>query len=130
MAKRSSKKRAKDKAWKVMSLYVRLRYAVNEYSTCVTCGNVAHYKKHQAGHYVPKAQGLAAYFEIDNVHVQCFRCNINLGSNGAEYTPFMISKYGQERVDEIRQLSGKVVKYTEIDYNDMIDKYNKLIEEL
>lgn len=132
MAKRSDKKKAKDKAWKAMSLYIRLRLAdSNGYCTCITCGHVGHYTKGMhGGHFVPKAQGDAARFEFDNVHVQCYRCNMNLGGNGAEYTPFMISKFGQERVDEIRQLAGKVVKYTIHDYNEMIEKYNKLIQNL
>ncbi len=131
-SKKSAKKRAKEKAWKEVSLFVRLEFADhNGMCTCVTCGHVAHYTQGMhAGHFVPQAQGDAARFEIDNIHVQCFRCNINLGSNGAEYTPFMVNKYGQERVDEIRQLAGKVVKYSESDYNDMISKYKALISEL
>jgi len=133
MAKRSKKKIAKDKAWKAMSEYVRRSEANKDgYVACVTCGIVKYWKGDgmHAGHFVPQAQGDAARFELDNIHTQCYRCNVNLGGNGAEYTPWMIAKYGQERVDEIRQLAGKVVKYTEEDYNDMENLYIELFKNL
>lgn len=84
----------------------------------------------QAGHYVAQAQGDAARYELDNVWVQCYRCNVNLGGNGPEYTPFITKKLGQKRVNEIRRLAGKTVKYSLADFEEMITDMEKRIAEL
>lgn len=67
-----------------------------------------------AGHFLNKSLGLALYFEENNIHAQCYNCNINLGGNGAEYYRRMVLKYGQDEVDRIFSLKTKVVK---LDYD-------------
>ncbi|MEE9118755.1 MAG: recombination protein NinG, partial [Calditrichia bacterium] len=82
--------RLKKDLWKLFSLYIRKKYADdNGYVSCVTCGLTKHYTQMQAGHFIPRAQGNATYFEETNVHPQDYRCNINLGGNGPEYYAFM-----------------------------------------
>ena len=110
-------------AW--LSKCIRLsEAAVTGYGSCVTCGHGDNWVDLQAGHFVARAQGNLAAFDIRNIHTQCFRCNINLGGNGAEYFPWMVAKYGQEVVEEIRQLAGKTVKYTQWDYEQMAEHYS------
>ena len=82
----------------------------------------------QAGHFIPQAQGNAVRFDLRNIHVQCYRCNINLGGNGPEYYPFMLEKYGQDVIDELRKLSNTSVKFTAPELQDMIKEMERKIE--
>ena len=121
----------KKKLWRLTSEYVRLSSVdANGYCSCVTCGRTEHYKKMQAGHFIPQAQGNAVRFDLRNIHVQCYRCNINLGGNGPEYYPFMLEKYGQDVIDELRKLSNTSVKFTAPELQDMIKEMERKIEEL
>ena len=111
-------------AWGWLSKCIRLsESACTGYGSCVTCGHGAHWSELQAGHFVARAQGNLATFDVRNIHSQCFRCNMNLGGNGAEYYPWMVGKYGKSVVEEIRQLAGKTIKYTQWDYAQMADHY-------
>ncbi len=70
----------KKKLWTVFSLYIRQR----DKFTCFTCGKKGEGSGMHAGHFIPKSVGgIALYFHEDNVHAQCYHCNINLG--GSQY---------------------------------------------
>ena len=84
----------------------------------------------QAGHCVAKAQGNVYFFMEDDVHPQCYRCNINLGGNGVEYYIYMVDRYGQERVDEIRGMRDTVVKFTIPELEEIEAKYKARVEEM
>jgi 5-methylcytosine-specific restriction endonuclease McrA len=140
MAK-SKKQKLKEKLWKLTSEYIRRRDhaefqagegkgMAEDLSKCCTCGIIKPWKELQAGHFVARAQGLATYFDERNIHSQCFRCNCNLGGNGAEYYPFMEKKYGKAVIDELRRLSRTTVKFTEADYEEMIEETKKKLEAL
>ena len=121
----------KNKLWKIISEYIRRKYA-DEHGmvSCVTCEVRKHWKEMQAGHFIPQAQGNSVRWLEDNIHPQDYRCNINLGGNGAEYYPFMIETYGQDRVDELRRLSRQTVKLTASDYERLIQEYGDKLNEL
>jgi NinG protein len=125
---------AKKKAWSALSKAVRYAHAYDgDNCSCVTCGQTKHWKEQQAGHFIPKAQGNAIYFEICNVHPQCYRCNINLGGNGAEYYPYMLKTYGQGMIDRLKEKQQTIVKFKTYDYEDIEKHYKeefKRIEEL
>lgn len=132
MAKKSELKKLKEKRWRLTSEYVRRLYADphTESCACVTCGSEKHWKEQQAGHFIPQAQGNAVKWDLRNIHPQCFRCNINLGGNGAEYYPFMEMTYGKEVIDELRRLSNTTIKLTTSDHEEAIKELQKKIEEL
>lgn len=129
-AKKVSLSAAKKKAWAVVSRWVRLKDSKDGYCTCVTCGWTGEVSSMQAGHWIPKAQGSAIYFEITNIHPQCYRCNINLGGNGPEYYSYMLQTYGQEELDRLKALAKTSVKFTVKDYQEIEAKYKDLIEAL
>lgn len=55
-----------------------------------------------SGHYIVKgACGLEYYFHEKNVHAQCYRCNINLSGNSAEYRKRLIQEYGEKAVKDL-----------------------------
>ena len=64
---------------KLASLFVRSRE-----KKCFTCGKRLAFKKRQTGHYVPRAV-LAVRWHPENIHVQCAKCNVELGGNLEEY---------------------------------------------
>ena len=112
----------RDKAWELTSKYVRLREADEDgYNRCVTCGITKPWQELQAGHFVPQAQGNAARWDLRNINPQCFRCNINLGGNGAEYGPYIRDRYGDEGYRAIRALAGVTRQMRRADYEEIID---------
>lgn len=116
------------KAWEALSRLTRMKGAdANGNVSCVTCGATKHWKEMQAGHWIPQAQGNAVRFDERNVHVQCYRCNINLGGNGPEYAVFMEHTHGREVMDELRALSKTTKKYTKADYQEMRDRWEREI---
>ena len=84
----------------------------------------------QAGHFVPKKKGNAVYFVEENIHPQCYQCNINLGGYGAMYNKFMLDTYGQEKIDELLDLAQTTVKFTVNDLLDMEDYFKERLQEL
>lgn len=114
--------------WRQFSLYIRSR---DKYK-CFTCDKIGAGSGIHAGHFIPKAGGGASlYFHEQNVHAQCYHCNINLGGNGAEYYVRMVKKYGQEIVDGLFKL--KYVgfkKYTIEEYQQLIEDYKDKTKKL
>ncbi len=121
----------KKRLWALVSLYIRRKYSDdNGYCSCVTCGATKPYKQMQAGHFVPKKKGNAVYFVEENIHPQCYQCNINLGGYGAMYNKFMLDTYGQEKIDELLDLAQTTVKFTVNDLLDMEDYFKERLKEL
>ena len=132
MAKRKPVvKRLQKHLWELTSKYVRLHASNwNGDCSCVTCGLTKPWKEMQAGHFIPRAQGNSTKWDLRNIHPQCYRCNINLGGNGAEYYPFMVKTYGEKVVTELRQLSNQSRKITLGEYQTMIDEMAERISKL
>lgn len=109
----------KKKLWKVFSAYIRKR----DKGICFTCGKYAEGSGYHAGHFIAKASGgLALYFNEDNVHGQCYHCNINLGGNSYIYG----TKLGKKKADELYKLKQSTEKWSVQDYLDKIDYYSNL----
>ena len=80
---------------------------------CVTCD--AQYPwndlRINAGHFVSR-KCRTTIFMFVNCHPQCVNCNKHLGGNAAVYERFMVEKYGQEAVDDLKTLSRESIKWT------------------
>jgi len=128
------KKKAKSLAWykrhlwTVFSKYIRQR----DNYTCATCGKKGDGSGIHAGHFITKSVGgLALYFHEQNVHAQCYRCNIHLSGNWTAYRQFILSKYGEQVEKELLELKDKGYKtYSIQDYKDMIDLYKTKLDNL
>jgi hypothetical protein len=128
--KRPTLKSLKNKAWKLMSEWVRRKDADEGGTTrCVTCRVPIYWKEAQAGHFVGGRTN-AVLFHPDLVHVQCVACNVFRSGNYAAYTLFMLDLYGREKVEEFLALKNKVVKYTRSDLEDLIQGYKQKLEGL
>ena len=92
------------------SQYILLRDAIppdREFVQCCTCNKLMSRfaKGSHAGHFRSKGKGggSGVYFDERNVHAQCHDCNKWEQGNALEYHEFMVRKYGQEVIDDIRR---------------------------
>ncbi len=117
----------KKKLWKVFADYVKKRVG----GVCFTCGRTAEGMGYHAGHYIPKSIcGIALYFHENNVHGQCFNCNINLGGNGRMYERAMLKKYGKKIVEDLDRKSREINKVDVEWYLGQIYLYSQKLAEL
>lgn len=118
----------KKKLWTIFSKYIRQRDGY----TCITCNKKGKGSQIHAGHFIPRASGgLSLYFHEDNVHAQCYRCNINLGGNGGVYYQKLLERKGQEVIDNLFFLKDNgYLKLSIEDYKKLIEEYKNKIKEL
>lgn len=104
---------------RLVSLLVRHRE-----SRCFTCGRRLPFNLRQAGHYVSRTVR-ATRWDLDNVHVQCNRCNVVLGGNIQVYSA-KLDPMVRSRLDAMKKLydNGKLPEPT---YKEKIQKYNELL---
>jgi len=122
---------AKDNAWTWMSRYIRLRDSdAKGMCKCVTCDTRKPWRDMQAGHFIPAGRGNAVRWNETNVHGQCMRCNVNLGSNGPEYFKFMVKTYGQDFVDDLIIMSHSPRKISIQEYREKAYYYENSAREL
>ena len=113
--------------WPIFSQFIRQR----DKGVCFICGLKRPWKKMQAGHLIPKMiGGLGLYFNEQNVHCCCYRCNINLGGNGALYARKIKEVYGQECLDLLYEMydERKNFSISDEEYQGMIKKYSARLE--
>ena len=124
--------RLRDKAWNLLSQIVRRGNSDHKGDVvCVTCGKQLPWRESHAGHFVPRARGIACYFECRNIHPQCPGCNMFGGEMvKIRYSQWMTRMYGQDEVDRLITLAGTVNKMTRSDYEELISHYQTCAEEL
>ncbi len=124
--KRKSKspiRKVQDELWQECRRIVKERYIKNNCAHfCFTCDKIIEGSNCQLGHFIPNSVGGALLrYNLDNLRLQCYYCNINLGGNGSEFYRRLVLEKGQEHVDKLFQLKGQTTK--------AIDHYLKLLEE-
>lgn len=130
MRKSLFKKKPKEKslswwrkeAWKVFSKWIRDR----DKGICFTCGRKAEGSGYHAGHFMTGSScSPSLYFHENNVHGQCYFCNIHRSGNWVEYLPRMEMKYGKEFVDNLQKLrrERQGEKWEVYQYQEIIKKY-------
>lgn len=134
MAKRSSKQKAKDKAWTAFSRYIRTRDCIRftgdpENGICITCKRSYPFKSLQAGHFIAGRTN-AVLFDEEAVYSQCYSCNVGRGGAHVEYFVFMENEWGRDKIDELRAKKGTTLKYTEFDYDRIRKEYDDKVESL
>lgn len=120
------------KAWTIVSHVVRRAYADHrEEVSCVTCGKSLPWKEAHAGHFIPRARGIACYFEWNNIHPQCPGCNFYGGEMvKIRYSQWMLEHYGPDEIDRLIALSGTIKKMTRADFEELIAHYRLCADEL
>lgn len=122
--KQKSLANLKKDLWKVFTLYIKNRDGWR----CFTCGRSCEGSGAHGGHFITKSiGGIELYFNEDNVHCQCYNCNINLSGNIWEYG----QRLGTEKVNELISLKAKSKKaqWGRAEYEKKIAYYKELTAE-
>ncbi len=112
----------KKKLWSVFSPWIKTRDGY----TCFTCGRTCEGSGAHGGHFIKASVcGVVLYFDEDNVHCQCYHCNINLDGNQYEYG----MRLGKRIVARLKRLriESKGMKWTREQYQKKIDHYSALL---
>ena len=124
MVKRITLKKAKAKAWKAFSLYIRLKGSKNGANVCFTCDKVLPIGELQAGHGIAGRSNAVLFLE-SVVKPQCAACNIFKRGNYSVFTRKLIGLYGLRMYDELVIFSHEVKKYTVQEFLDLEEKYKR-----
>lgn len=119
----------KEKLWNECKRIVRKTYIKNDiYWNCFTCDRVIDEPaKAQTGHFLPSSTcGASLRYDLRNLRIQCYNCNINQGGAGADFYRKLVEENGQEYVDQIFRDKHKTIKADQWWYQEMIDKYKTL----
>jgi len=114
---------------KVFSLYIRQRNAINEISTCFTCGKQDHWKHLQCGHFQSRKHYSTRWDEI-NCQVQCAGCNVFKYGEQFIFGKNLDLEYGSGCSESLYYKAKQITKYSYDEIEDLITKYNLLIKEL
>jgi hypothetical protein len=118
---KSSISKLKKKLWIVFSKYIKQR----DKNICFTCGRFAEGSGMHSGHFITKSVGgIALYFHEENVHAQCYNCNINLSGNIWEYG----KRLGEKKVAELYKIKQQTNKWSSQDYEDKIKHYEQKLQ--
>src|SRR6266853_6529220 len=124
--KRKSKseiKKVQELLWSECRRIQIARYKLPDGSwRCFTCDKPVDGSNKQLGHFIANSVGGALLrYNLDNLRIQCYYCNINLGGNGAIFYKKLLEEMGQEHIDELFRLKNKTTK--------ALDHYIKLLGE-
>lgn len=129
LARRSKSELAKlkDKLWELCKNITRARYG----GTCYTCDKQGlEGSNQQTGHYLTDSTcSTELRYDLNNLRIQCYRCNINLSGNWIEYERRLIRDHGEEYVAELkrRNYATKGLMYREDWYKRKIEEYKALL---
>lgn len=126
--------KAKEKAWKQFSTYIRTRDCLEttkglREGVCCTCQRRYPFEALQAGHFID-GRNNAVLFSEQGVHAQCSGCNLFLHGNKLKYWVFMENKYGREVIDELIRESHTTIKRRAFDYDDLCLQFQEKTEAL
>lgn len=130
MAKKKTPAQLKKKLWELCKQITRRRYIRPDgLFNCYTCSRVIDSPdKAHTGHFVPSgACGIYLRYDLRNLRVQDYYCNINLGGNGAEFYKRMVEEVGQEEVDQVFRDKNKIIKGDSVFLQNKIDEYEEIL---
>lgn len=123
----------KDKLWDLCKAIIRKQYEREDGTwTCYTCENhISTPGNAHTSHFIPDAAcGAYLRYDLRNLRVTCFHCNINLGGNGSSFYKHLVENEGQEYVDQLFKDKHVTVKADKWWYMEMIESYKIILEEL
>lgn len=125
--------KTKEKLWELCKKITRAHYVKKDGTyECFTCGRlIDSAPKAQTGHFIPSSTcGAYLRYNLRNLRVQDYYCNINLGGNGSEFYRKLVEEVGQEEVDKLFIDKNKVVKADVAFYEHIIEEYEKIWQKL
>lgn len=122
-------KKAKEKAWKAFSIFIRSKDSKNGFNACYTCNKLKNIKEMNAGHGIG-GRNNAVLFDERIVKPQCVGCNIWGRGQYQVFTRKLIQELGLNVYDEIVKNSSNPVKYRASDYLEFEEAYKEKLKEL
>lgn len=125
-----SVKTLKVKLWDLCKKIIRKTYDDgNGEWNCFTCGkHIDEPHKAHTGHFIPSAScGAYLRYDLRNLRVQCYYCNINLGGNGATYYKNLVEEKGKKYVDQIFKDKQISVKADWVWFETKIEEYEEIL---
>jgi len=125
-ASKQTVSKARTRAWKLFSKYIRTKDSFNGYNRCVTCCETYPIGELNAGHYI-HGKTKRSYFEPRNVHPQCPRCNLYLNGNPTSYALYLEAKYGIGILQQLHEVNLNTKPWKIQELNDIHDFYKELL---
>lgn len=118
----------KNEVWELCKQIIRKKYG----NTCFTCGRSGLEGSNcHTGHFLPSSTcGAYLRFDIRNLRIQCSRCNLWGGGEGAIFYSNMVLTEGQEYVDKLLQDKNISIKADSIFYENKIKELTETLETL
>jgi Bacteriophage Lambda NinG protein len=127
-SQREARKKAKAKADKWFSEWIRLRDSDEHgIATCITSGKRAFWRTMDCGHYLSRAKEGVRYDER-NCHAQSKMANRFQGGHFMEHGFRIEEKYGRGTCHELAMKAMRPCKRTVNDYLFLADTYKKRVE--
>ena len=128
--KNPSLKTLKRKLWELCKQIIRRRCVLKDGSyKCYTCDRtIENPQDAHCGHLIPSgASGAFLRYDLRNLKICCYNCNVNLGGNGAEFYKRMVKEVGQKAVDKLFADKNIIVKADRLFYLQKIAEYEKIL---
>lgn len=123
---KSDTKKIQDKLWQECRRITMSRY--KEPHTCFTCHKPISGSNRQLGHFISNSVGGALLrYNLDNLRLQCYYCNINASGNWVEYYKNLVLENGQEYVDNLIALKYQTLNKPASDYyKELLEQYKNI----
>ena len=126
--KKTELQKAKEKANKYFSLYVRQRDAdYRGIVKCCTCGSFHQWKYLDCGHFQSRGNESTLYDE-KNTGPQCKDCNVGNQGMKYEFGLYLDGKYGHKTAQRITIKSRMYCKRNRYDYEQIANEYKSKIK--
>ena len=114
----------------VFSQYIRKSYA-NDFgmAECYTCNKVLQYKDLQNGHFISRGHMNTRWDEMNN-HAQCIGCNVFNHGKMDEYALFMVKKYGEGILEEMKKRKDTLRQWTIKEMEEQIKIYKEKVNSI
>lgn len=127
---KTARQRLEDRVKYYCNRYIRLRDTIARgWGYCCTCNTPV--IGGDAGHFIGKGFGGRSGVRYDerNIHLQCVDCNQYHEGEKLKYKEFMLERYGQETIDELKRLHH-IRNYTDKDLVGLKLYYKQAYKEL
>lgn len=124
--KKASLTKLKEKLWELCKQIARQRAKTASGDIfCYTCGKRLDNPSDQhTAHFIASSIcGAGLRFDLQNLRVCCYVCNVHMSGNWPAYLERMIAEVGQEKVDELLKRRNETTKADRIFYENLIAEY-------
>ena len=129
MAKKLTRTKLVKKLDTIFSQYIRRKNAVDEISTCFTCGKQDHWKKLQNGHFQSRRHYSTRWDEV-NCQVQCSGCNVFKYGEQFLFGQNLNNKFGEGTARRLHIKAQQTIKLADFELEDMIINYKNFVDRM